>query len=140
MVVKAISQSSVARNGVGAFVFPVKKITLQYCNWGGSSDGIRKFLVSSRLDKFAEKYPHIEFNILRKPGHPILRGEYTNGREKVICVRNLNPNDVENKLVLLKNSSGNILQKLTRNDNVKSLNSSVRGVWSPLHADSKYTI
>lgn len=51
MVVKAIARNSIGRNGVGAFVFPCRKITLQFCNWGGSSEGMRKFLTSKRLDK-----------------------------------------------------------------------------------------
>ena len=90
MVVKAIARNSIGRNGVGAFVFPCKKVTLQYCNWGGSSEGMRKFLTSKRLDKWGQEFPWIQFEVLRKSGHPLLRAEYTNGREKVVCVRNLN--------------------------------------------------
>lgn len=140
MVVKALPQLSIARNGVGAYIFPCKKITLQYCNSGGSSQGLRNLLNSKRLDIFAEKNPHIQFDVIKKAGHPILRAEYTNGREKVICVKNLNIDIVENKMKLLKDSSGDILKKLTKNDNVQSLNTSVRGIWSPLHATSKHNI
>lgn len=77
---------------------------------------------------------------MRKSGHPLLRAEYTNGREKVICVRNLNIDNVENKLKLLKDSDGDILRRRTKNDNVESLNSSVRGIWSPLHAAKRHRI
>lgn len=134
MVVRAIQRVSLSRNGVGAYILPCKKITLQYCNWGGSSDGMRKYLVSKRLDKIAQENPHIQFEVIRKSGHPIIRAEYTNGREKVVCVRNLNIDNVENKMKLLKDSSGDILRKWTKNDNVQTLNNSVRGIWSPLHA------
>lgn len=140
MVVKAIKQVSIARNGVGAFIFPCKKITLQYCNWGGSSLGMRDFLTSKRLDLLSKKYPFIQFEILRKSGHPIIRGQYNNGREKVICVRNLNIDNVENKLKLLKDSSGEVLRRRTKNDNVETLNSSVRGVWSPVHSSMRYRV
>lgn len=140
MVVKAIKQVSIARNGVGAFIFPCKKITLQYCNWGGSSQGMRDFLTSKRLDSLSKKYPFIQFEILRKSGHPIIRGQYNNGREKVICVRNLNIDNVENKLKLLKDSSGEVLRRRTKNDNVETLNSSVRGVWSPVHSSMRYRV
>ena len=140
MVVKAIKQTSIARNGVGAFVFPCKKITLQYCNWGGSSDGMRKFLISKRLDKIAKEHPYIEFDVVRKPGHPLLKAEYTNSREKIICVRNMNIDVIENKLKLLRDSSGDVLRHWTKNDNVRSLNSSVRGIWSPLHAARMYKV
>lgn len=134
MTVRAIARSSLARNGVGEFVHPCQRITLQYCNWGGSSDGMRRLLRSRRLDKLAESNPQIEFHVLRKPGHPILRAQYSNGREKVICVRGMNIDVVENKLKLLRDSSGAILRHRTMNDNVESLNESVRGIWSALHA------
>ncbi|CCD22644.1 mitochondrial 54S ribosomal protein mL43 NDAI_0A04890 [Naumovozyma dairenensis CBS 421] len=140
MVVKAIPRVSIARNGVGAFIFPCKKITLQYCNWGGSSQGMRDFLMSKRLDKLAKQYPFIQFHVMKKSGHPILRAEYNNNREKVICVRNLNIDNVENKLKLLKDSSGDVLRKRTKNDNVETLNNSVRGVWSPIHAATRHRI
>lgn len=135
MVVKALKQTSIARNGVGAYIFPCKKIILQYCNWGGSSQGMRDFLTSKRLNLLAKQYPHIEFNVLKKSGHPLLRAEYTNRKEKVICVRSLNIDNVENKLKLLKDSSGETLRHYVSNDYVSSLNSSVRGVWSPMHVD-----
>ncbi|SCU96698.1 LAMI_0F07426g1_1 [Lachancea mirantina] len=135
MVVKALKQLSVAQNGLGAYIFPCKKIVLQYCNWGGSSQGMRDFLSSKRLELLAQKCPHIEFHVVKKSGHPLLRGHYVNGREKVICVRNLNVDNVENKLKLLKDSSGEKLRDRTKNDYVETLNSSVRGVWSPLHVD-----
>ncbi|SCU97183.1 LAFA_0G10220g1_1 [Lachancea sp. 'fantastica'] len=135
MVVKALKQSSIARNGVGAYIFPCKKIVLQYCNWGGSSQGMRNFLNSKRLNLLARKYPDIEFNVIKQSGHPLVRAHYTNGREKVICVRNLNIDNVENKLKSLKDSSGEILHHRVSNDYVDSLNSSVRGVWSPMHVD-----
>ena len=50
MVVKGITgRYSIARNGVtDSFIFPCKKISIQYCNWGGSSQGTRNFLVSER--------------------------------------------------------------------------------------------
>lgn len=140
MVVRAIKQSSIARNGLGAFVFPCKKITLQYCNWGGSSQGMRDFLVSKRIDGLSQRYPHIQFEILRKSGHPIIRAQYTSGREKVVCVRNLNIDNVENKLKLLKDSSGDILRKRAKNANVETLNSSVRGIWSPVHSSMRYKV
>lgn len=69
-----------------------------------------------------------------------MRGEYGNGKEKVICVRNMEPREIMEKIKLLKNSSGNQLQKYTHP--VRSTNASVRGVWSPFHvpAESRFRI
>jgi large subunit ribosomal protein L43 len=54
-----------------------------------------------------------------------------NGREKAICVRNMEPNEIMQKAVLLRNASGERLKRVTRP--VRSLNESVRGVWDPFH-------
>jgi large subunit ribosomal protein L43 len=73
----------------------------------------------------------IEFVVSKEKGHPIVKGEYGNGREKVICVRNMEPREIIEKIQLLKNSSGSRLQKYIHP--VHSTNPSVRGVWSPFH-------
>jgi len=86
--------------------------------------------------------------------HPIIRGTYSaspsppapsllrnkalndfivNGREKVICVRNLEHNQILQKAELLRNSSGLRLKKLKKP--VQSLNESVRGIFSPFHGE-----
>ncbi|GME99974.1 unnamed protein product [Ambrosiozyma monospora] len=131
-----IQQVSKARNGVGAFIRPCKKVTLTYCNFGGSSKGIRDFL-RLRLANFTKQYPEIQFQVLQKPGfHPVIKGEYIGSDANVgkqICVKNWNIDVVENKLKLLVNSSGKQLKKPKQN--VKSLNESVRGIWSPFHVD-----
>lgn len=101
---------------------------------------MRDFLVSNRLSQLSHELPHIQFNVVKKSGHPLLRAEYTNGGEKVVCVRNLNIDNVEKKLKLLKDSSGEILRRRSKNQNVESLNKSVRGVWSPFHSASNYKI
>jgi large subunit ribosomal protein L43 len=54
-----------------------------------------------------------------------------NGREKVICVRNLDANQILKKAELLRNASGKKLKRVTRR--VQTDNTSVRGIWSPFH-------
>jgi large subunit ribosomal protein L43 len=54
-----------------------------------------------------------------------------NGREKVICVRNLDANQIQKKAELLRDASGKKLKKVKHR--VESENSSVRGIWSPFH-------
>lgn len=144
--INVLQQVSRARNGVGAFVLPCKRITITYCNFGGSSSGIRDFL-RQRLPNFAEKYPEVEFRILEKPGkHPVLKGEYSTPNTytnadggntiKQICVRKWNIDVIENKLKLLINSSGKKLSKPKHT--VVSTNPSVRGIWSPFYVDPKH--
>ena len=54
-----------------------------------------------------------------------------NGREKVICVRNLDANQILQKAELLRDASGKKLKKVVRK--VETENTSVRGIWSPFH-------
>lgn len=73
----------------------------------------------------------------RPSTHPIIRATYINGREKVVCVRNLRPAAILKKAVLLRDASGEKLRPRRRLGVVSSgLNDaagSVRGIWSPFH-------
>ncbi|KAH3684837.1 hypothetical protein WICPIJ_004190 [Wickerhamomyces pijperi] len=132
MPIKPISQIPKFQNGVGAFILNCKRIVLQVDKAGGSSEGLRNFL-KLRLNNYATAHSKIEFTVIQKAGHPVVKGEFINGSEKAICVRNLNIDNVENKINLLRESSGETLRK--RNNKVESINESVRGVWSPLHTE-----
>lgn len=84
------------------------------------------------LPKFARQNPQIEINVAPRPQkHPVIRGHYVNGREKAICVRNLEADQIMKKAELLRDASGEKLRKVTKP--VKSINESVRGIWSPYH-------
>ncbi|KAI9827831.1 MAG: 39S ribosomal protein L51, mitochondrial [Thelocarpon impressellum] len=129
--VRAIAKS---RNGVSAFIAQCKRLDFHYCDWAGSSRGMNAFLRSPLLAAFARSHPHIELTVSPRPAsHPIIRASYINGREKVVCVRNLEPAQVLQKAELLRDASG---EKLRREKKpVKSGGGeSVRGVWSGLHA------
>jgi len=54
-----------------------------------------------------------------------------NGREKVICVRNLDAGQILKKAEILRDASGKKLKKVRHK--VESENTSVRGIWSPFH-------
>ena len=65
--------------------------------------------------------------------HPVIIGHYINGKEKPICVRNLEPLQILKKVELLRDASGEKLKRVTKP--VQSINDSVRGVWSPYHGE-----
>ena len=60
-------------------------------------------------------------------------GHYINGRDKAICVKNMEPLEVLKKAELLRNATGEKLRKMKKP--VQSTNDSVRGVWSPFHGN-----
>lgn len=90
----------------------------------------------THLPTFARANPGIELSISPRPGkHPVLRGHYINGREKSVCVRNKTPNEILEMANFLRGNSGEKVSKSGRagREVVRSMNESVRGVWSPFH-------
>ncbi|KAJ3479983.1 hypothetical protein NLG97_g8177 [Lecanicillium saksenae] len=131
MTIKAIKSIARAHNGVGAFILQCKKMDFHYCDWAGSSQGMNGF-IKSLLPKVAASNPQVEFAVSPRPGrHPVIIGHYINGRTKPICVRNLSPYEILQKVELLRDASG---QKNRRTSKaVTSTKPSVRGIWSPYH-------
>lgn len=96
-----------------------------------SKDPPRSFLRNT-LTRFAAANPQVEITVSPRPNkHPVIAGHYINGRHKAICVRNLEPGQILKKAELLRDASGEKLKRVTKP--VKSINESVRGVWSPYH-------
>jgi large subunit ribosomal protein L43 len=88
--------------------------------------------LSNNLGAFAQANPQIEVHVSPRPRkHPVIRGHYINGKEKSICVRNLQPEQIAQKATLLKEASGEKPKRTTKP--VTSINESVRGIWSPYH-------
>lgn len=88
-----------------------------------------------KLPAFARLNPQIEIRVSPRPRkHPVIRGHYINGREKAICVRNLQPGQILAKAELLKAASGNKLKRVVRP--VFSSNESIRGIWDPYHVSN----
>lgn len=136
MPVKAIPRVSLARNGVGAFVKPCHKVTVQFCNWGGSSQGVRDFLAQTSrksLLAIAAQNKDTLFEVVKRNGHPQFTFHYNNGSSQSVDVRNLKVEQVSKKLEEFIQKSGNAPFKF--NHKVMSDNESVRGIWSPLHVD-----
>lgn len=133
MPVKAIPKLSIARNGLGAFVKPCHKVTVQYCNWGGSSQGVRDLLTHphKQFQKFASGNRDTMFEIVQKNGHPSLTFHYNTGVVSTVDVRNLKAAGVAQTMDEHIKRAGNAPYKF--NHKVKSINESIRGVWSPFH-------
>jgi large subunit ribosomal protein L43 len=120
-----------AQNGVGAFVLQCKRLDFHYCDWAGSSRGMKAF-IKNTLPRFAKENPQIEITVSPRPNkHPVIKGHYINGREKAVCVRNMANELILKKAELLRDASGEKLKRVTKP--VQSINESVRGIWSPFH-------
>ncbi|PMD58920.1 mitochondrial ribosomal protein-like protein subunit L51 [Hyaloscypha bicolor E] len=131
MTVRGLKKVTVSQNGVGAFILQCHKLSFHYCDWAGSSRGMNSFLRNS-LQRFAVANPQIEIEVSPRPRrHPVIIGHYIGGRQKAICVRNLQKEQIMQKAELLRDASGEKLKRVTKP--VKSINESVRGVWSPYY-------
>ncbi|KAL1920741.1 mitochondrial 54S ribosomal protein mL43 [Calcarisporiella thermophila] len=121
-----------AKNGAGAFVLQCRKMVFHYCERSGSSRGMIDYL-KQNLIQFARENPQIEIMVHPRPSHhPVIRGLYLNGRDKVICVRNMSPSEIGEKVRLLRDSSGAKIKPMKKP--VISTSESVRGIWSPFHS------
>lgn len=136
MPVKAIAKTSIARNGVGSFVRPCYRVTLQYCNWGGSSQGLRDLLSSKALDQMAAQEKLIVWEVKKVAGHPKAIFHYNNNKVNEVDLANLDKLEILKKVNEFSQRSGNDLFKY--NHKVMSINESVRGVWSPLHEPKEH--
>ncbi|KAK4699722.1 large subunit ribosomal protein L43, partial [Phenoliferia sp. Uapishka_3] len=119
-------------SGKSQFILPCKKLIFEYCETWGSNKGMKQ-TISNNLIQLARNNPSVEVVLKRVDNrHPHLRGVYLNGRDKVICVRNLPPPSILAKAQLLLDSSGAKITSLKR-PQVDSTTESVRGIWSPFH-------
>ncbi|KAJ2002435.1 39S ribosomal protein L51, mitochondrial [Coemansia thaxteri] len=126
------------KNGVGAFVFPCRKLVFNYCERSGSSKSMAEYLQTEAV-RFAKENPQIEVVVQPRPSkHPIIRAFYTNGEQKTKCVRKCLTDEIPEVVKSLRDHSGHRLRRWNRY--VISDTPSVRGIYSPFHDKNTYTI
>lgn len=87
-------------------VFQLRKLTVKYCEYGGSSKGAREF-IRHRIVEFANKTPAAEVVTELRPGHhPYISADYETGENKAIGVKNITPSEIMDYAMTLRNSSG----------------------------------
>lgn len=88
--------------------------------------------IKHSLPAFARANPQIEINVSPRPRkHPVIRGTYINGKERSVCVRNQEKEQILQRTGALRDASGEKNKRTTKK--VFSVNESVRGIWSPFH-------
>nr|GLL45831.1 54S ribosomal protein L51, mitochondrial-like [Ipomoea trifida] len=109
-------------------VWQLQKLVVSYCDWGGSSRGLRAF-IESHLPAFKEVNPHLEVvTELNRGQHPFLKGLYKNKNERAVSVKNLNPEEILLQATRLRNSLGRKVVKMKTRHVTK--HPSVQGTWS----------
>ena len=76
-------------------VFQLRNVKLQFCDFGGSSRGVRDLLKTTGIEEFLDKNPHIKLDAFMVRGeHPYIRTEYINGWNRTISLRNLSEPEI----------------------------------------------
>ncbi|CAG8702105.1 6575_t:CDS:2 [Funneliformis mosseae] len=123
---------TIAKNGVGAFVFSCRKIEFNYCERSGSSRGMIEYL-QNHLIPFAKENPQLEVVVTPRPSkHPLITGTYLNRKQKQVCVRNKKPDAIAEIVKLIRDNTGVTAKKRFKKP-VISTTESIRGIWSPFH-------
>ena len=120
-------------------VWQLKQLEISFCKHGGSSRGVRALISDGGpLEEFRESNPQIDVKITQKANrHPVLRAHYLWGRivkgeqvPKVIPVPNLQPSEIMDYIVQLRNQWGS--KAKSWNERHWRENESVQGTWTPL--------
>eukprot|EP00700_Malawimonas_jakobiformis_P001195 EC720678.1.p1 GENE.EC720678.1~~EC720678.1.p1 ORF type:complete len:125 (+),score=16.90 EC720678.1:66-440(+) len=97
-----------SKNGI----IQLKNLVVFYCKHSGSSRGVRSFLETERLTKFAEEHPSVVVEATERPGrHPFLKGLYLNGFEKTIPLRNMDEKEVERRIAMMRDTAGHVVKR-----------------------------
>ena len=84
----------------------LKELVIRYSDYDGSSKGIREWM-RGNLVQFAQTNPDLLVKtVLLRNNHPYVRGNYINGNDKTICIKNLQPEEITSYINDLRNQIG----------------------------------
>ncbi|PLW31548.1 hypothetical protein PCANC_17132 [Puccinia coronata f. sp. avenae] len=129
-----------------SFILPIRKLLIEFNQQRKNQAGLRSFLALSStqdsknpsLYQFVKAFPFVEFVVRPTGGSGILKGFYlNNNRIKTIPADGLDPNQIQQKIQLLLESSGQKLNTFTRKNSisvsVENRKNPTRGHYSALH-------
>jgi large subunit ribosomal protein L43 len=86
--------------------------------------------IDQRVTGFADKNPEVALYVRHRPSrHPRLVAEYLNGKSKIVCVKNLTPEEIQKFVTQLRTESGAKAEKLKKPWHTER--PSIQGNWNP---------
>jgi len=115
-------------------VFQLRKLTLNYCEVGGSSRAMREYIGDGHLVAWATARPHVQIEVKRRQNrHPYVHADYLTSTKKNIhqvSVKSVDSwRDVEFVLDKLANRSGRKVKKFLKP--IITQTPSIQGIWTP---------
>ena len=109
----------------------LQKLSIYYCEHGGSSQYVREFIRSGGIIKLAQENPTVEIICQVRPAkHPFIKGDYLTGYGKQVCVKNESFKIIRQTINRLLWSSGRKIKKFEKP--VLTNTPSVQGMWAPM--------
>ncbi|OQR84218.1 hypothetical protein ACHHYP_13716 [Achlya hypogyna] len=111
-------------------VWQLEKLTIRYCQYGGSSRYVREMLKDPRFLNFVAENPQVTFSTeLKGNRHPVLIGDYITKEQKVCDVKNQEIPFVMKMIQRMRDTSGRKMTKV--NAPVISKRPTIQGIWQP---------
>jgi large subunit ribosomal protein L43 len=115
-------------------IFQLTKLSIYYCEVGGSSRALRDYIANGELVSWASQHPHVQMEVKRNNGHhPVIHADYLTNSKKIlhqVSVKNYETwEHVQEVVQMLSNRSGRKITKITKP--VLTDTPSVQGVWTP---------
>lgn len=96
----------------------LKSLTLSFCDFGGSSKGVRELLKNESIYDLVNKNENVQFKFsLRRGRHPFVEAEFINGFSKSIGIKNIDAKTIQQHI-----------QQLTTEGNLK-INYNTKNSW-----------
>ncbi|CAG9315858.1 unnamed protein product [Blepharisma stoltei] len=112
-------------------VFQLRLVKLQFCDWGGSSQGVRDLFKTQLVEDWIDRNPGMTFEAyMRRSRHPYIYTQYINGWTRTLSIRNMKPEEIMDVLEQARNQIGHHAYKHAGNK-VISTNTSIQGPWMP---------
>ena len=108
----------------------MKNLRLYFCDYGGSSLGVREALKSPQLAAFMQKNEHVELEVsMKRNHHPYLASTFINGYIKEQSLRNMTAEEILDWFNKVNSEFGKRPMKHRGKERLNAGKQSVQGLW-----------